>query len=520
MLNAPRKLMSLLVLSSILAFGVLALLNLDTASKDIELIQVFNLDEGAGTWQLKQNVLARDFDPRGFYNYGYLYINASHLVVKVLGGLGFDTSDEQVLAVSLRSLSLFSWFLAGLFIFLSARNLQISPFYALLASASVLFLPKVFEYAQFVHPDLLQLMFCSLAIYIMTRARTDIMNVLLSSMILGLAFGTKYSGIFLLPIPFLFLLFMFRKRALSSMELMVYGGLCLFLFLGAWLATNPYLISDWTAFLEDFKYESEHVSRGHWRAESSNPLLWFQVIYSQFGLALSLFVPLVLSLFIITSRKSEDNTTILIWIMLITLGIALIYLMIQVNMRRPRYLFHLLPLISIPAFYGLQKLEKTLKKGFLLIFLAPLLVLQPAIESFAVFDRYSSKMDHEYVKAGLWMKANYPGHIKILSDYYSYLPSDHFNNSYHTFGITQEEIDGHQPKVIILNKSISGMRSWKANGSSFNELNIEMTDRDGAAELNQFHLKLFAPGSAWKIVYEELNIVILEKELNAPEHSP
>lgn len=512
--------MTLSVLAGILAFAVLALINLDTASKDIELIQVFNLDEGAGTWQLKQNVLARDFDPRGFFNYGYLYINASHLVVKFLGGIGVDTSDEQVLAVTLRSMSLFAWLMSGLFILLSACKLKLNSFYAILASASVLLLPKVFEYAQFVHPDLLQLMFCSLAIYVMSRTKSNAANVILASVILGFAFGTKYSGIFLLPIPFLFLLLMYRKRAINSMELLGYGALCLSLFVGAWIATNPYVISDWQAFIEDFKYESEHVSRGHWRAESNNPLLWFQVIYSQFGVALSVIAPIAILLFIFRSRKSINRSKLLIWIMLITLGVALLYLMIQVNMRRPRYLFHLLPLISIPVFYVIQKLEKKLKSGLLVVLLSPLLLIQPATKSYAVYERYSNKMDHEYVKAGIWMKSNYPGHIKILSDYYSYLPTDHFNNSYHTFGITQEEINGHQPEVIILNKSISGMRSWKADGSSFRDLNIEMTDRDGAIELNQFHQKLFASGSGWKIVYEELNIVILEKDLNAPEPSP
>jgi len=508
-----QVLLSSTVVVLLALFAFLAFQNIDVGAENIEQIQVFNLDEGAGTWQLKQNVLNRDFEPRGFYNYGYLYLNLTHLFVKVAGGLGYDSSDEQFLCICLRLASLISWLFLGIWTFLSCRNLKMRTYFSLLAAASIMLLPKVFEYAQFVHPDLLQMNLIAMGIFFLSRPQTRLLDISFSCLIFGLAFGTKYSGVFLLPLPFLMLLHQLRKGQMSLRSALLFGALGLVLFVGAWIASNPYVLSEWAAFAEDFKYESEHVSRGHWRAESANPLIWFNVIWSQFGpvLSFALLSAVILLFYFRTETRSESK--LFVTLMLITLVIGLLYLMVQVNMRRPRYLFHLLPLMIIPGFYFLDKFQRLVKAKTVFLFLLPIVLIAPAAKSFDIYEGYSKKMEHEYIRAGEWMVKNYPGHIKILSDYYSYLPPEHFNNAYHTFGITASEIAGHQPQVIILNESISGMRSWKKEGTSFNEGKIIATDRDGAEELNQFHQMLFSNNSGWKVVYEEVNIVILEKEL-------
>lgn len=514
-----RPLQALLLILPILAigvFGFLAFINLGTASKNIELLQVFNLDEGAGTWQLLQNVQNRDFNPRGFFNYGYAYINMSHMLVKVIGFVGINTDSEQVLAITLRAVSLISWFLTGFFIFKAARNLSLQVHFALLASASLLMLPNVFEYAQFVHPDLLQVLFCSIAIYVLTNKRDTYFSVLLAAAFLGLAFGTKYSGIFLLPAVFLLLGYQFYKRRIDPIKFTIYTTLSVGLFLAFWIALNPYVLKEFPLFLEDFQYESQHVKRGHWRAEPANPLLWFEVLFSQFDyLIFVLTIGIASALYSLKTALFEKKE-LMVGIFLLCFMLGFGYLMLEVNMRRPRYLFHLLPLLVLVAFYGLNQVNLRLKNRAILPLLVLALLLFPMRESYAVYERYSQKMEHPYVKAGEWMKERYPEGIKVLSDYYSYLPKEHFVNAYHTFGVTKEEIDGHQPQVIVINKSLSGMRSWKVDGSSFKDLRIEATDRDGAEALKDFQLWLFSEGSGWKIVYEELNIVILEKELNTP----
>lgn len=502
-----------IVMLVLCTFALLAISQLDTASKNIELLQVFNLDEGAGTWQLLQNVNNRDFDPRGFFNYGYFYINSTHLLVKAFGFLGVDTSDEQLIAVCLRAISFMSWMLSGLFIFLTCRRLNLSLSLSVLCGAAILLSPGVFTYAQMVHPDLLQMCLCCWAVYYLSKPGIKPLEISSSGLILGLAFGTKYSGIFLLSIPAFILLFQFLAKEIKLKQLLAYGMLCLVFFLFAWIASNPYVISDWSLFVEDFQYESQHVARGHWRAESNNPLLWLSIFWDQLGPILILGILSALGFFVWREKLGLNSNHRYVQILLIAFILGLAYLMIQVNMRRPRYLFHLLPLLMISGFYGLQLIKERVKKPLIISLVLLIALAFPIVSSSKIYSELSQKMEHPYVKAGEWMAKEYEAGIKILSDYYSYVPKEHFTNAYHTFGITQSEIEGHRPALIVLNKSISGMRSWKLPNTEFSELKIEATDRDGSEELNAFHLKLFSPNSTWKVVYEELNIVILEKEL-------
>ena len=102
-----------------------AINTLDSGAEDIEMLQTFNLDEGSGTWQLLQNVQNKDFDPRGFYYYGYSYFSLTHLMVKALGIVGFETTNEGFLAVCLRFVSLFSWFLCFLLSFGIGKKLEV-----------------------------------------------------------------------------------------------------------------------------------------------------------------------------------------------------------------------------------------------------------------------------------------------------------------------------------------------------------------------------------------------------------
>ncbi len=494
---------------------------LGSATNSIEMLQAFNLDEGAGTWQLVQNIQNRDFDPRGFYNYGYLYINLTHWLVKPIGWMGIDTSGEQLPAVMLRLVSTLSWAGSGWLLYALLRSFGTRVWLALGAVMLMLGSYKIHYYATMVHPDLLQMILVVAALYFSRKALFNPRWILATGLTLGLAFGTKYSGAFLLPIPFLLIFYLLWNKGLLRILAYVLGVSALFLM--GWLLTNHYVIGDWDLFLEDLQYESEHVGRGHWRAESGNPLGWFWVFMNQFHWTANFLSGLVVGtalMLVIRERKNGWTTwftankdRVWIAILLFTFLLGMGYLMLEVNMRRPRYMFHLLPIAVVFSIYFIQRYESMADRGRRWVIWAIMVIVPTAtlLISLTRASSYLDRMQHPHITTGMWIRENYPADLKILSDYYSYLPPDYFTNSYHTFGVTKEEIEGHQPGLVVINKQLSGARSWKAGGTAFSEGRFEVSDFDGAAELGDFHRWLFSEESGWEVVYELEEIVVLEK---------
>ncbi len=77
--------------------------------------------------------------------------------------------------------------------------------------------------------------------------------------------------------------------------------------------------------------------------------------------------------------------------------------------------------------------------------------------------------------------------------------------------VEPEALEYAQPKLIIINKTLSGRWSWKKTGTKFADLNFEYGPYEGKREAIQaFHTKLFAEESPYAIVYEDTEIVILE----------
>lgn len=495
-----------------LIFGAISTLN--AGAEDIEMLQTFNLDEGSGTWQLLQNVQNEDFDPRGFYYYGYSYFSLTHLMVKAIGFVGFDTSKEGFLAVFLRFVSLFSWFLCFLLSFGIGKNLKWSNGMSILAAAAICFMPKFYEYAQFVHPDTLQQAFALAGIYALTRW-SSLKGILLSALFLGLAFGTKYSGIFLLPLAYLALFFWFREGKISRQK-MLYGifGILAVFFL-AWFIFNPTFFSNLDAVQADLNEQMSFVRRGNHQTESPNPLLWFSVIQTQTSYILSsLLIAGLLLAFFHWKSKGFLQKDLLPWLMLVVFVIGMIYLMMAFQMRRPRYMFHLFPLLIFASFHFLEIKQATLQAfpRRLTFLYAMIGLIFMALTAMRGMEHRQNPEANSRIQAGLWLAKEYPSDVRIISDYYSYIPKEKFPNSWHVFGMLPQDVVNFDPDILVINKKLSGARSWKKEGSRFSDLDFEISGKDQAQEYAAFHRWLYSDDCPFKPIYEVNDILILEKE--------
>jgi len=165
---------------------------------DIPTMRVFSSDEPSWVEQLQTNLLNRDLDPRGFYNYGYLYHEVSYYWIRLLEHMGWPAS-VRFTALAMRSVSLGSYVALLYFVYRCALQLtEATEDIAVLAVVFTASIPELYHWAQMVHPDTLQTALIVLAAAVALSVHTA-PGAILASAVAGLAFGVKYGGIFILP---------------------------------------------------------------------------------------------------------------------------------------------------------------------------------------------------------------------------------------------------------------------------------------------------------------------------------
>lgn len=504
--------------------------NLITISYGVEnlrVIRVFSDDEWLTVNNTLTNLRYNDLDPRGLYHYGYFYHTLGFFMVKTLNYFGFKV-DAMIVALVLRLISLISYALAGFLIYkIFKRFFKCEEEFGLILVLFFLSIPRFAYWSRHVHPDTLQVFLILLAaLVVFSKHRAA--NFLLGAAITGVAFGTKYSGIFILPFLFIpyFLYSIHRqpKDKKTWIKIISIGILGILIFLMMWLITNPYVIKNIDELKNDYAWVRGYVDRGHGRMESTNPFLWFDLLWKQLGLLGSVIVIggtiMALASMVITVRKdglkkfiSDPVNRNLITAILYTV-VIFVYLMIEVNMRRPRYIFHLLPFILIIALYGFQKISRLFKHPLVKQLIVIILLISVSfltLETISLPAKATRKYDNDYLKAGNFLAENMSPRVKILADPYCYVPPK-FPLVRIEWALDETPVRDFRPDIIILNAYVSGRRSWKKKGTTFKDLDFRRGRSDNWNHYYQFHKKLFSPDSGWKIIYETDNIVILKKK--------
>ncbi len=120
---------------------------------------------------------------------------------------------------------------------------------------------------------------------------------------------------------------------------------------------------------------------------------------------------------------------------------------------------------------------------------------------------------HEYVTAGNWLQDHYPSSTKILYEIRSYIPVTFFRHVQPVNLMSVEAIKTFQPRVIVLNRHISGGRIWKAPGTTFQDATFVHNSayKNVKAAKEFFQILFIEKAIDWTIVYESDSIVILEQ---------
>ncbi len=469
-----------------------AFLNIQYGIDHISMIAVFSVDEAFAIQLVSQNLQQNRLDPQGFYNYGYFYHSLVFYTAAFLGNLGYKI-DGRLLAYLFRWISLASY---GLLLFLGYKLTKLLTRDRLFSLCTTLFLasvPGVYSWAQQTHPDMLQAVLVTAAAYVACR-RHNLIHVIGATLIAGLAFSTKYTGIFIFPfvvLPYLFSEIEREHQKNGTFQLKDWGKMLYIaigmsvVFVSVWLITNPTVLQNSSEVLKDILFEKRHVSWGDGRAEPKNPLLWLSLLFHQFGVAGSMLLLLGIAVLIgVLIKKTFRRRSLFcdpvernLLMLLLYSSTGLAYLMFQVNLRQDRYILHLIPILVVLGFVGLYRCihdSAILKKRKNLFSVALLVIILPLCPATIQTQQDAShKYEHQYLKATTWIEEHYPPDTHILADNYSYR-SPRLSQFMYVWGVEPEALEYAQPKLIIINKTLSGRWSWKKTGTKYHRMPLCM----------------------------------------------
>ncbi len=531
-----------------LALGALVLASLFNLGAGIDsgrMIRAFDYDEHNLAGMLLENVSRGDLSPknrhypRGFFDYGQVYQTLAHGFVRIQRLFG-ATLSIYIIVFALRLVSFVACLSGGILLYRVARGLGLSRLPALLVMAALVASPSFAQYSIAAHPDVLQavLIAGSVACWL---GRYSVARALGSAALAGAAFGTKYAGILLLPAILVFVVLgewsepAATFRRVSSRSAAVTSG-AVAVFAAVWLGTNPGVIPNWAAFTNAIRWRLSHVERGHHGEESTNPLEWFRVFADDFSPAgvVVFWAGIALLTFFLVRRwrslpgrgaarlrafaRSPRRRFLVATVVYCALSFGL--LLVDVNMRRMRYAFHVLPPAILLSGFGLwcgaRAVRSRAVRSALVVLVSSALVLLCAgtlAKDHAYVDRYTDAR----VVLGNWLVGKYPPNSSVLVDEYSFLP-EVFTHQQFVLGIEKPEVVHRKPDVILMSRAASGRYCWKRAGTHFVDARFQCSALDDVKSYLATDRWLASPTSGYVVVRDEPDYVVFErKKERAPE---
>jgi hypothetical protein len=255
--------------------------------------------------------------------------------------------------------------------------------------------------AHFATPNLLVTLFSLLGLFFIVRLyeKPTQINYIAAGIVIGLATGAKYNGIFLVA-PLLVAHVMVNKKILINKNIILAGVFTLI----AFLLTSPFLILEPSLFLNEMRVILD--SRAEF-ADMYDPLPVFtNIFFLDNGMSTPLllisFFGIIYSLFLV--KKQKKILLLLIWIFLY-------YGLVSTgHLSFVRYLLPIIPCLIILAalFFDFLFSKSTIKHfSYLLLVFVLLFNLSYVIKADLLFIN-----DSRYA-AGEWVNANIPENTKI-----------------------------------------------------------------------------------------------------------
>jgi tetratricopeptide (TPR) repeat protein len=444
---------------------VLPLITLGT--EDIRLAGVFSLDEAGIATEVSRMYEIGMLELPSF-KYGGIFYYVPLLFLNVWSLFGEVT--EGLILIAVRSFGAVSG--AGcLWMTWRLGNLVFNRASGWIASFLLLLTPVFLRWSIESHPDLQQLFFmlCGLYYALLLCGKYETRAMVLSSVFAGLAFGTKYSGVFLLPVIVLSVLLpedgMLRPgavlRRLKTTQiwwvlLMIPAVFCVTV-----AVTNPYMILEFEAFRKSLLMEKGIMGFGHSFRVDTGGVVWLEMLWGLLGKVHGtvLLVTLLFWMWYLVKGKfgiPASKGMLVLW-----MAMFVVYLMLEVNLRRPRHLLPVLPCGLLVVGYAyteiLGKLRRRVNAGW--VWAIPVLLLlswDHVSSSTRLFgDRWVRVGENEELAVGRWLAANYPAETTILYDAYSYVPGV-FDDAVPTaLGLNHVMVNHLEPDLLVVRQAAS-----------------------------------------------------------------
>ena len=446
---------------------------------DIRMADVFSADEALAAATLRYLYQGGTFQLETF-SYGGLFYYLPLFCLKVLG-LSLEVTDRVVL-VTLRMMCMVSGLGCLWCTFRLGRKISGNSA-GVLAAFLLLVTPTFLRWSVELHPDLPQLfwMICALNCCHSLCLRYQWKMVCFGSLFAGLAAGTKYGGVFLLPVLVASVLLPgpdgpSLRTALNRLRNPGFlSGVATIplVFSSVFMATNPYAILDFENFSRDVAFEREHLSFGHMFKTGRAGLswIWNLVVLSGYVAAAMAALRAYATIVLEKGRMSSIWRILLLWI-----GGYTGYLVLTTNFQAMRHLLPVLVPLYILASDGALWLwgriavwsERFPRYTVISLFAVAILGWNVAGAADLFTTKWSRLDNSPEISAGRWIGSQYPGQTSVVFDAYAYVPAK-FRSVFRTFGQSFPLINHLQPDVLVVRNSIADRYRNREDGTRFHK---------------------------------------------------
>ncbi len=465
--NKKRNLFLLAITILFLAYCIPIIFQ---GTANYRMIKSFNADEGTVVIKLSRMFANSSLFPNHI-RYGDFYFYINYFVIWLIKTIfSLKSVSDQIIVISSRLVDVvFAILSVGGLCILSQRIYNFSI--GALAGLFLLTTPNFLFWSTIAKPDIPQIFFLIISIYFCVRLLEEYSNrdMILSTVFTGLSFGTKYSGIFLLPLVCLASsLPLIKQKQRQYLQIVKRTVIIGFIFMVTFFITNPYALIKFRTYQSVIRYQSAYLKFGHLFKEGDNPLLWLKVLGSEqllgnLGLALFLIFSVITSWRLIRKKggKPESFQAELFiqgWIFFF-----LFYLMWRIYHRPYRFLLAIVPFIYIfisvvinRLFNNQHAIKIPAKVGrFAALGLMACLLWPKLMLDYNYFNSSLHKEENSpAITAGKYLEQNFPHNITITYDAYSYIPPSFKKASRH-LGQNTALINKIKPDLIIVNDDIS-----------------------------------------------------------------
>jgi hypothetical protein len=538
----------LVILAIVLAAVVTMKLPLVTnAASDRNLVRTFDTDEYSSIVTVEKAVHQKF--KTDFYYYGNLYplITASVLLpLKYLGVL-----NDEIMIATMRGFSLFFFVAAVLLLYIFGSRF-FSRFVGLAAALLLVFTTEVNYHATISKADTLQIFLVIACFYFVclfletaspaamptrtaagdvTKDRSALYlhpRVLLTiaGAFAGLAFSTKYIGVFILP-TLLFASAMRVDFQLARWKTILGDVVGFFVaFCLAFAVTSPYHIIYNSQFKSAMRTANFWVTKAFVHELSPNPFLWFEVVQKTDLFGPILFYVLAcctayyaVSLYnqAIRARLTEPRDrrvlTLIFWVLSFSA-----YLFVRIRLREVRYLLPLIPFLYVIFAVAIEDVwtfikrntrrkSTTLCQGLVVLVVAAVSLSMKGNLNRAVYLHKDllSRPHSNSIKAGKWLATNVSSDQAVYFDYYSYIPASfkRIRGSYGMFDAQKKEIN---PDLIVVNSSIYTRYDSVEKAEKYEEGSVR------GMEIYNFYRNLFSGQTEFKLIADFDEVKIFQKQ--------